>query len=324
MILIVSDPEEDVHVPYVLEELDRRGLPYLVFDPATYLQEWRLTIASTDDGAPHAVLSGSGTELDLANVSGAWYRRPGTPVPTPNMDVDEADWMREEAAHVLRGAWEHIPADRWMSHPSAVRRSSVKLWQLQVAHGLGLQIPPYTVTNEPNNARDFVRRHSTTIAKSLTRPFVVYQARGEVAVMYTTPVNGVPDVAFDHVANGPTFLQKYVDKDADVRVTVVGEQVFAVEIDARVGDEVMVDFRSGEVFDLPHRVVDLPASLATACRDLVRGLALTFGAIDLVRDREGDYWFLEINPNGQWMWLEWASGAPIRSAVCDWLARSHT
>jgi len=43
---------------------------------------------------------------------------------------------------------------------------------------------------------------------------------------------------------------------------------------------------------------------------------LYFGAIDIV-EHEGRFWFLEVNPNGEWGWLQKPNGVPIAEALCD-------
>ena len=321
MILILSDPDEDAHVSFVTEELDHRGVPYLTFDPASYPTECEIAIEKSASGAARAVIKHDDAELDTADITGAWYRRPGKPKLSEHMDPNESAWMQEECAHVLRGLYEFVPVERWMSHPANVRRAEVKFFQLKVADQLGFTLPPYLVTTSPAEAVRFMAEHGQrVVAKSLTQPFVVYEECGEVAVMYTQRLDNVAPDALAHLENGPSLLQAYVDKRADIRVTVVGDEVFAVEIEPRIHGEFIVDFRSVDVLDLPHQRVELPARLNEACVRLLEALGLAFGAIDLVVDPDERYWFLEINPNGQWMWLEWATGAPIRRSICDHLA----
>lgn len=78
-----------------------------------------------------------------------------------------------------------------------------------------------------------------------------------------------------------------------------------------------VDWRKGGRIDLRHQVIELPSSIATSCLALVAKLNLKFGAIDLICDQEDNYWFLEINPNGQWAWIENQTSLPIASAIVD-------
>jgi hypothetical protein len=103
---------------------------------------------------------------------------------------------------------------------------------------------------------------------------------------------------------------------------VIGDECFPVAIEP-ASPEAAVDFRRAQVFDLRHRAVQLPASLRDACVDLVRHLGLRFGAIDLVETYSGDYVFLEVNPNGQWLWLEWMTGLPLTAAIADLLGSAN-
>jgi hypothetical protein len=317
LILIIADSRGDAHVDFVTDELVRRGIPYFVFDPARYPDEFRLTIEGTEEGS-YGVLSSADIELELADVSGAWYRRPGRPAISRISDKAEAEWMNQECLHAVRGMYEFVPFERWVSHPSSIHRASAKILQLRVAHDLGFAIPPYLLTSSPAEALDFLAAHDRrVVAKSLAQPFVVYPERNEVVVMYTRRIDDVDEEDLAYISSGPTFLQRYVDKVADIRVTIVGTEVLAVEIDPSTSAEAMVDFRAVDAFDLKHRVVRLPDALRRACELLVARLGLAFGAVDLVRDSSGSYYFLEINPNGQWLWLEWATGLPIREALCN-------
>jgi glutathione synthase/RimK-type ligase-like ATP-grasp enzyme len=63
----------------------------------------------------------------------------------------------------------------------------------------------------------------------------------------------------------------------------------------------------------------LPPEIQDKCVRLVEQLELSYGAIDMVLTPEGRYVFLEINPNGQYLWIEEQTGMPISAALCDLL-----
>jgi glutathione synthase/RimK-type ligase-like ATP-grasp enzyme len=95
--------------------------------------------------------------------------------------------------------------------------------------------------------------------------------------------------------------------------------VFAVGIHSQYLEESRVDFRRAEIYTLPHTVKTLPAPVSSLCVELVCRLGLRFGAIDLILTPDGRYVFLEINPNGQWYWLEEITGIPLAETMCDLL-----
>lgn len=88
-----------------------------------------------------------------------------------------------------------------------------------------------------------------------------------------------------------------------------------------------MDWRQGSRLDLKHERIELPREIEEKCFALMKCLNLRYGAIDLVCDRKGKLWFLEINPNGQWAWIENLTGYPIAAAIVDELegiARCHS
>ncbi|HTT93637.1 MAG TPA: hypothetical protein VMF55_03135 [Solirubrobacterales bacterium] len=114
------------------------------------------------------------------------------------------------------------------------------------------------------------------------------------------------------------LLQAQVDKRLDIRVTVIGDRCFATEIESQVDPESVVDWRHGGT-DLAHSPHELPDEIAGLCLDLCAGYGLRFGAIDLALRPDGGYSFFEVNPNGQWAWIEQLTGAPLSSALADLL-----
>jgi glutathione synthase/RimK-type ligase-like ATP-grasp enzyme len=118
-------------------------------------------------------------------------------------------------------------------------------------------------------------------------------------------------VHFQDVQLCPLVVQAYVRKTLEVRVTVVGSDVFAAEIHSQATRRTLVDWRRYDRTNTPHAVHTLPPEIAERCLGLVRAMGLAYGAIDLVLTPEGHYVFLEINPNGQYMWIEHLTGLPI-------------
>jgi glutathione synthase/RimK-type ligase-like ATP-grasp enzyme len=124
----------------------------------------------------------------------------------------------------------------------------------------------------------------------------------------------------DQTKYSPSLFQRLLEKTVDIRVTVIGKKVFAVAIDSQSTVETRIDWRRGDSTNLRHTVLELPPDIESKCLQLVSTLGLNFGAIDLVLAPNGDYYFLEINPNGQWAWIEQLTGLPLTEALVDLLA----
>lgn len=315
MILVLSN-QEDAHVSTVTKELDRRGAIYTVLDPALFPSDVECVVENCGERI-EARLEAPSISISLSDVRSVWVRRPGKFVLPDRLSQGEAKWLRTECEHLFDGIWENLRAF-WISEPRRINRASRKLLQLQTASAIGLKIPRFLITNSPQRAGEFIDAcPKGTIVKGLASPALMTE--DQCAYLYTHLVSQSDLRYLDSVRYGPNFFQEFLLKRLDIRVTVVGTKVFSIGIDATNEESGKVDFRRAEVFDLPHFPLELPQRMNDACVQLVQELGLQFGAIDLIQTETDEYYFLEINPNGQWLWLEWMTEIPISKAICDLL-----
>ncbi|WP_052569435.1 hypothetical protein [Ktedonobacter racemifer] len=123
----------------------------------------------------------------------------------------------------------------------------------------------------------------------------------------------------ERVSTTTHFFQEYIDKQYDIRVVIMGEQVFATEIHAH-SEETHVDFRV-DYSRLTYRLHQLPAEIEQQLLALNAFYGLHFSAIDLARDHQGEYYFLELNPSGQFAWLEEPTGIPLHAHLARLLTQ---
>ncbi len=319
-ILMITDPGGDGHIYPVLTELGRRGNEVQIFNPAAFPLSALITVESSSVGS-RAVIAWEGQEIDLSTVGSVWYRRPGNLNLPEELTPKEAEWLRGESSALINGIYANTDA-LWVSEPHNIRRAELKLLQLRLARELGFRIPEYIVTNDPDRARSFVAAHPDgVIIKGLWMPMIVTE--DQAGMLYTHLVTPEDLEHLDSVRYGPTYLQALVRKKRDIRVTVIGDELFAAGIDSMLVEESRIDFRVAEMMDLPHAPVTLPDPVDAACRAIVKRLGLNFGAIDLLETPDGDYVFLENNPNGQWYWVEMMTGQPMAKAMADLLERGE-
>jgi glutathione synthase/RimK-type ligase-like ATP-grasp enzyme len=116
----------------------------------------------------------------------------------------------------------------------------------------------------------------------------------------------------------PVIFQEYVPGGVDLRITMVGDRIFPAVIRATDEDR-RVDFRM-RVGRSTMDSFSLPEGIADKLRLLIDRLGLVYGAIDMRLTPEGEYYFLEINTAGEFLFVEDRTGMPISRAVADWLA----
>jgi glutathione synthase/RimK-type ligase-like ATP-grasp enzyme len=180
-----------------------------------------------------------------------------------------------------------------------------------------MRIPKTIITNDPEKVRTF---HGTCpkgmIFKAVNLEFLNY---GEKSYnIPTTLITADHLRKIDLVRRSPAIFQELIVKDYELRVTVVGKKVFPVKIDSQKNPLTIVDWRNPLCIDkLDYSVTTLDPRIELFCLEMLRTLRLQFGAFDFIVDKEGNLYFLEVNPNGQWYWLEDMAGALISDAIVD-------
>jgi glutathione synthase/RimK-type ligase-like ATP-grasp enzyme len=313
MILIVSWPE-DAHAAAVRAELRHRDVAAVLLDLARFPRELALAIRY-DDGRRSYSLIDDGEVLALDEARVVWWRRPRPFVLHPEIAQGEhARFAYSESVEAFAGLWQSL-ATTWINHPTREEVASRKVHQLRVAQEVGLEIPRTLVTNDPDEARSFAAAHE----------------RGGVA--YKTFLPGFHDwretrvlrseelADLETVRYAPVIFQEYVPLRLDLRVTVVGGEMFAAAIHS-AETSYQADYR----MDLDSARVEpfeLPQDVRTGIERLMGRLGLVYGAIDMRLTPDGRFVFLEINPSGEWLFVEERSGQPITAAFAAQLADHH-
>lgn len=309
----------DVSTDAVVRELGRRGIPCMRFNTDEFPYDARLTTRIDSKHASASLRSTTHAIENLDSATGVWFRRIRTPMPPPNSAAGVHEYCINESRAALIGSLIGTQK-RTMSPPHAIWRAEHKIEQLRVAARLGFTIPQTTVTNDPDEVR---RAYAATggrlVVKAVRRGYIRLGDDDERAV-YTSIVKEEHLDRDAAIQLAPAIYQRLVAKRCDVRATVVGGKLFAAEIDSQQDPEAVTDWRRTSDPELPHRRAELPAHLRVLIQGLMTALELRFGAIDLVRTPDDEYVFLEVNPNGQWLWLDDQLDLGITSAIASWLA----
>ena len=189
---------------------------------------------------------------------------------------------------------------------------------LALAARLGFELPDTLVTNDPDAFLAFRRRGGPGLVSKSLAPFELVLEGQDHVVSYVRAVSR--DVAgFRSVRHGPVIFQDCVPKQFEVRVTIVGRRVFATQIASQASRAARDDWRHVDDESVGYSPYALPERIPR-CLHLMDALGLSYGAVDLIVTPDGRHVFLEINPNGQWGWIEDLTGQPISDAVADVLA----
>lgn len=310
-VLIVT-ASYDVAADYVLEALQQRGTPVFRLNTDHFPSRIKASFLP-----PNNIEFTAGDKaVSGISIKSVWYRRHVSPELPVELDAGVRDFCERETRAFLDGVLASLPVERWMSFPQAIARAERKPYQLAIASQLGFNIPDTIMTNNPPSVVEMARRHQL-IAKAISSAYVS-SPEGTQAI-FTSAMRPEDLKELDGLAHAPVTFQELVDKVSDIRVTVVAGEVFAAEILSQERQSSRIDWRATDDPHLPHRRHELSTEIADLCREIVNHLGLTFGAIDLALRADGTYVFFEINPNGEWVWLEDQLNFPISDRIAQWL-----
>lgn len=308
MYLIITN-KRDLTSDLIVLEFQRRGLPYARMNTEDVPQG--SIFCNPLDGSWQ--IDSADFSINGSDVKAAYFRRPGMPEPISAVEFsDERTYCTAEWFAILQAFYWDI-GDRWLNSPHAIAQAENKIRQLSLAKKLGFLIPRTIVTNDSSKIAPLLIQ-APVIGKPL-RSALIKSEISERAV-FTSRIT-CDDQISGATKACPFIVQDEIKKKYDLRITVVGHRVFSTSINSQTNAETQVDWRKSSRTDLAHDIYTLPNDIQEKCIYLTKSLGLRFGAIDLVLDEMGQHWFLEINPNGQWGWIEKRTDHPISSAIVD-------
>ncbi len=308
VVLVVTEAD-DPHADLVIDELTRRGRVRVArLDPGDFPHT--VTMAAELDrttGHWRGSMATATREVELREVTAVYWRRP-SPYQFASLADGDAEFAAAQAHAGFAGVLTSLFGATYVNHPHRNRRADDKPAQLTAAADLGFHVPPTLITSDPAAARDFTDNQAPVVFKPLH--LTDTRRDGRPVALWTQRVEP-DDIDATVAGTAHLFQAEVVDKIADLRVTVVGDQVFCVRIESG-----LLDWRS-DYDALTYQAIDPPPGMADRLHAYLSRFGLTFGCFDFAVAPDGVAWFLECNPNGQWAWLEEHTGAPMTAAFAD-------
>lgn len=307
--VVILAPADDIHAIAVQRAIAAGHPGHAVFIVDTARFPTELSLSLRPDGW---TLTSEEWLIDSARVSGLWHRRPAPPVAAPGIiDLATRRFARQESGLAIdclsieRGYRVVNPIDRHFL-------ANHKPYQLQLAQSCGLNVPAYDITNDPRRVTALLDEHGDDA--------FVFKTLGPTVhvIAETRYLNREHLAAGDTMRLAPVIFQRAIRRRCEYRVVFVGERIFVHELvihNEKVA--LLPDWR----LDLTVESVEasMPEAILDKIRALMKRLGLYYGAIDFIEDEAGEFWFLEVNPQGQFLFNEIDAATPICAAMADLL-----
>lgn len=306
MILIITN-KDDYTADFVISLLNKKNIQYLRYNTEEIIKRNDINV-KLDSNSISTEIS------EIKKFKSVWFRR----IKYPEFERIENNFYKayaiEELEFFLKNLWEVLDS-KWLSIPHFTYRAESKLLQLKKAISLNFKIPKTIVTSNSVKIKNFYEENGQNI---IIKP--LYENRffdgNNEWLLYTNLVTNERIKSLDRSLPLPSIYQENISKKLEIRVTVVNNKVFSASVDSQSNEKTRIDWRREKIKFVTHV---LPKDIERKCVDLVKSLNLSFGAIDLILNQKNEYVFIEINPNGQWAWIEFDTGLKISEELINYL-----
>lgn len=322
MVLVFTN-KEDAHPNPVFDVLTERGVPFFRLNTEDLLTDYSFSWWANKGVCDFEIVNKqTGLSLKGSTIKAIWDRRPEPPKRLSLRNTEEIDAhnLREGLAFLrfLRHYVEHFPSIGSIVGDNV---ASSKMLQYRTAVDCGFVVPDTVFSNNKAAVIKLASIHNRLCLKSINGLNIWDDKNGVDYVFFTQTLDAnnlinIPEEAFTQTVS---FVQEYIPKAYELRITVVDQDVHATKVLSQCLPEEKgkIDWRQGYDDGLVFEVYTLPDVIRERCLTLVHALGLNFGCIDLIVRPDGEYVFLECNPNGQWLWIEMTTGQKISESIAN-------
>lgn len=316
-VILITHSKDNGSIEAVSEYLNARGVEAVRLNTDLFPTEVQIETHQTNIGNTSTLVTETGHTASAEEIQSVWYRRfyPGKGLPK-EMDPQFKNPSIEESKRTLLGYLDSLSCfkldDYWQ-----VRHASNKEYQLMLARQVGLDLPATLTTNSPNAVRDFFNRYDGNIITKMQTAFSIWQDDVE-QVVFTNKVEESHLDKLDQLNLCPMVFQQHIEKEVELRATVVGNHVFCASINPEIMKGMETDWRKKGTYTLQQwQPFTLPDDITRKLIQLATKLNLNYGAADLILTPQGEFKFLEINPCGEFYWMDIYQKLGISQAIAQ-------
>ncbi|MDX1829283.1 MAG: hypothetical protein R3342_07025 [Lutibacter sp.] len=175
-------------------------------------------------------------------------------------------------------------------------------------------VPDTIITNNPKDVESFFKKHNGNICFKLQKG-VIIKSGDDYQTIYTNKVTKKDLENINLVKSHPCQFQEYIEKNYEIRIIATDFEQIGIAIHSQESELSQVDFRRYDFDNVPYNHIELPKNIKHFCLKMIKHYGLHFGVFDFIYSANEEFVFLELNPNGQWLWLQLKSGYDLTQIV---------
>ena len=302
----------------VVRELEKQGEKALLFKQDKCLENDFFTF-KLEKGKPQYFVIINDEEYDLDLFSAIWYMHPHLPRELLMYEpAEHRAILDRQFLEMRRALWTlYRQNKKWINDPWKMMMVENKICQSFLAIESGFTLPDTIITSDPDVVRRFYDSHDgNIIVKGFASAPTVDQA------IFTSKLKLEDMEKIDSLRLSPAIFQANVPKAYELRITVAGRKIYPIKIFSQEDEETAIDWRRNPKlndFDVKMEPTTIPKNVEDFIFTFMQKANLRFGCFDMIVTPEGKYIFLEINPNGQWYFVQLRTGIQIAEAIAGLL-----
>ena len=305
-ILFISN-KDDLALDYLILKFQNNGIEYLRINSED------ITQFGISFNLNEAIIDYNDTTFNLSKVASVYFRRAPSIFPKTEV-LENSHFVNTERRDFLEGLYLTLRNVKWINPIFETYIAEKKTYQITLAKRMGFNIPKTVFTNNSERANNFINNQNYSIIKPICHGLQITNT-GAYSI-YTSDIQSINvDVK---LFESPIYLQEKLNTYRDIRATVIGDKIFAVEIESFTDNK--VDWRRPEIRK-NYSNHNLPTELKNRMLNFNAKLGLQYSAFDFILTKDHNYMFLETNPAGEWVWLENELDIPISDAIINELIK---
>ena len=333
IVILDDDPKYNkmTTTDYVSQAIEKMGGTCIHLRLADLVTKKSAISIDYDSDKQHIIFKKDGKVVNLTEeITSVLCWRPKMPkeIIKQIKEKKTREFYQGEWSVFLTGLFLSLQHCFWMNPYPQNMLLEEKAFQLKVAQQLGFHVPKTFLTTSLDEAYHyFESTDKKIIYKPLSQTMWEKKEKDDTKpacyAIYTTVIDKNDLLDSKDVHATPNIFQTYVEKKIELRITCVGKAVMACEIHSQDSKISSQDWRRYDIGNTRYKKHTLPQDIEQLCLKLLDTLKLTYGCIDMIVTPDDEYVFLELNPNGQYGWIEGLTGLPITENIARMLmARS--
>jgi len=326
MVLILSD-NFDPSTSDIINWLDYQGVKWFRINETDCVRLINIEIGNNGNSNV-AILVNEEQRIDLRDIDAYWYRRGYLAKADEwrRARYTDSDFLQSSIYKTLQdddqNAFEYLHyflQDNKRNINSYLSAKNNKLYYLSKAMESGLTVPKSIVCTTKVELLNFYNNNAgKIICKSINEGF--FSKSNNYQYFSLTNLVQLSDIESSSETFFPSLFQEYIEKFIELRIFYFHEKVYSMAIFSQLNEKTKIDIKNFDE-NLPNREVPfcLPSGIIQKITRFMKRIKLNSGSLDMIITPANEYYFLEVNPVGQFGNVSRSCNYEIEKLLAEYL-----